>query len=274
MGRTTSPVRKADDETDRLRRRCGDPPFARTQQPPAGPGVIARTHGIALAALLGAASVAGAYATITTAKLGDSETKPEVVASAEIAKRRARLDEWEASLRKALATKPPALPAIPRYARAGLVSTPSYAGLPALTPARTTTTAAAAPTRVSRPAPRTTRTSPSPARSRPADTERRRTAPGTTRAKAATPEPVAQAPTTTAAPAEAPPPPAAAPAPAPAPPATTAPTPQPATTTLSKRDAEKQCEALKRAAEGQGEAAKKDAERRCEELKKAAEGDD
>jgi hypothetical protein len=240
--------------------------------------MIARTHGIALAALLGAASVAGAYSTITTAKLGDSETKPEVVASAEIAKRRARLDEWEASLRKALATKPPALPAIPRYARAGLVSTPSYAGLPALSPTRTTTatttTVAVAAARVSRPATRKTRVSPSPARTRPVATERLRTAPATTRDEAVTPEPVAQAPTTTAAPVAAPPPPTAAPAPAPVAATTTVPAPQPAPTTLSKSDAEKQCEALKRAAEGQGEAAKKDAERRCEALKNAAEGND
>jgi hypothetical protein len=240
--------------------------------------MIARTHGLALAALLGAASVAGAYSTITTAKLGESETKPEVVASAEIAKRRARLDEWEASLRKALAAKPPALPAIPRYARAGVVSTPSYAGLPALTVSHTTTaTAATTTTAKTRTAKATRRVSPPPTRTRPAGTTRARTAPAETRSEVATTEPAAQAPaaTTTEAPLASPLPPAAAPAPAPAPaqPATTAPAPQSTPVTLSKSEAEKQCEALKRAAEGQGEAAKRDAERRCEALKKAAEGD-
>ena len=240
--------------------------------------MIARTHGIALAALLGAASVAGAYATITTAKLGDSETKPEVVASAEIAKRRARLDEWETSLRKALAAKPPALPAIPRYVRAGLVSTPSYAGLPALSPPHARRLRRRRDGRVTTGSPgRRRERHASPLARAPQAGRRRhppRTAPATTRDEAATPEPVAQAPATSAAPETAPPPPAAAPAPAPAPPSHDRPAPQPAPTTLSKSEAEKQCEALKRAAEGQGEAAKKDAERRCEELKKAAEGND
>ena len=41
--------------------------------------MIPRAHGLALSLLLGAASAAGAYALIGTAKLGDAQTKPEVV---------------------------------------------------------------------------------------------------------------------------------------------------------------------------------------------------
>ncbi len=246
--------------------------------PLAGSGVIARPHGIALAALLGAASVAGAYATITTAKLGDSETKPEVVASAEIAKRRcppgrvggipAKGPRGEA----AEASRDPALrPCRPREHPV----VRRTAGTRHRTHDDNDDHDDRDGTRASEP------TDANDTRFPLADTHQagregiRRTAPAATRDDPATPEPVAQAPaTTTAAPVTAPPPPAAAPAPAPAPPTTTAPAPQSAPTTLSKSEAEKQCEALKRAAEGQGEAAKKDAERRCEELKKAAEGDD
>ena len=65
--------------------------------------MIPRTHGLILSLLLGAASAAGAYALIGTAKLTDAQTKPEVVSSRQIAKRARKLDAWEASLQKALA---------------------------------------------------------------------------------------------------------------------------------------------------------------------------
>ncbi len=235
--------------------------------------MIGRPHGIALALLLGAASVTGAYATITTGHLGDSETKPEVVASAAIAKRHARLDAWEASLNKALAARPPKLPPVPRYARASLVSAPSFGPLPALTAAPAP---AGAPARAEPAAPRT--------EAQPAGTAATRPKPGRGKAPRLQPAPTATrtdpgdsmpvaAPATdaTPAPAAAAPaaPPAAAPA-APVPPAATPPA-QPAPLQLSKSEIERQCEALKQAAERQGDAAKREAERQCEALKNAAE---
>ena len=91
--------------------------------PPGGAGsMISRAHGLVLSLLLGAASAAGAYAVIGTAKLGDAQTKPEVVSSRQIAMRARKLDAWEASLRKALAAKPPALPALNRYAAVTFVA--------------------------------------------------------------------------------------------------------------------------------------------------------
>ncbi len=228
--------------------------------------MIARAHGIALAAFLGAASVAGAYATITTAHLGDSETKPEVVASTAIARRGARLDAWEASLRKALASRPPALPTVPRYARASLVSAPSYGALPALAPAARTAQPAIPPAgaKVTAPRARSPRTVPVAARQVPVT--RSRIAPTVPRDEMEVPEPVTKAPAETA------PAPPSLPTPVPASAPAATPLTQPAPTKLSKSEAERQCEALKRAAEQQGEAAKKEAERQCEALKKAAEG--
>ena len=123
----------------------------------------ARRHGIALALLLGTASVAGAYATITTASL-HSATKPEVVASAAIAKRQARLDAWEASLRRALASKPPQLPALPHYGHVAGVRSPSYRALPAPVAVRGTQKSTPAPATVTTP-PRTR--APRPAEKRP-----------------------------------------------------------------------------------------------------------
>ncbi len=69
--------------------------------------MISRSHGLVLSLLLGAASAAGAYAVISTAKLGNAETKPEVMSSHLIAKRAHKLDSWEASLRKALKSQAP-----------------------------------------------------------------------------------------------------------------------------------------------------------------------
>ena len=86
--------------------------------------MISRTHGLALSVLLGAASAVGAYALIVTAGLGDAQTKPEVVSGRQIAERARKLDAWEASLRKTLKARPPALPALNRYAAVTFVVAP------------------------------------------------------------------------------------------------------------------------------------------------------
>lgn len=217
----------------------------------------ARRHGVALALLLGTASVAGAYATITTASL-HSATKPEVVASAAIAKRQARLDAWEASLRRALASKPPQLPALPHYGHAAGVRSPSYRALPAPVAVRGTQKSTPAPATVTAPprtrAPRPAKKRPVPSL-RPTRTATPQTVPRT--AIAPVPPPVAQEP----APAV-PTPSPAAPAPAPA----VTPLSQPATAAPPMNDAEQQCAALKQAAQGQGETARRAAERQCDAL--------
>ncbi len=223
--------------------------------------MIARVHGIALAGLLGVASAAGAYATITTAQLGDSETKPELVASATIAKRSARLDAWEASLTRALATKPPKLPAVPRYERVSLVGAPAAAPLPA-TAVRRSAPASTPPARAHA-APRAQAASAAPlADEAQTRVSRTHTAPASARTDAEAAKPVEQEPAETTSP---------APAPAPAP---TAPLSQPVPAERSEHDIEQQCEALKRAAEGQGDQAKREAERQCEALKQAGEKED
>ena len=255
-------------------------PRSHARRPGRVAGVIARTHGIALAALLGAASVAGAYSTITTAqarRLGDEARGRRVGRDSEAPCPPGRVGGVVAQGPRdeaAGAARDPALrPCRPREhpvvrRTAGTLAhthddcddhDDGRGGHPGLPAGDTDDT-------------RLAFAGPHPARrygtppDRPRDDQGRG---GDTRARRAGSDDDAGGgrggrPAATA----------AAPAPAPAPPTTTAPTPQPAPTTLSKSDAEKQCEALKRAAEGQGEAAKKDAERRCEELKKAAEGDD
>ena len=107
-------------------------PVARWSPRSEGRTVISRAHGLVLSLLLGAASAAGAYALIGTAKLGDAQTKPDVVSSRQIAARASKLDAWEASLRKALSTKPPALAPLNRYASVAVVSVPGYASIPAV----------------------------------------------------------------------------------------------------------------------------------------------
>ena len=220
--------------------------------------MIGRAHGLALSLFLGAAAAAGAYAIIVTAHLGDAETKPEVVSSRQIAKQARKLDAWEASLQKTLKTRPPALPALNRYAAVMFVAAPGATTLPVV---------ASVPRRAAQQT----------ERARKAATE----AAGKTRSKpvgrAATPgrnddasegavpvvvaAPERNAPAAPAAPAAAVVVVAAAPA------ATTASAPTPPAT-LS---VEQQCRQLLLAAEGKSEQVKQDAEKQCEALKQAAE---
>jgi len=215
--------------------------------------MIGRAHGLALSLFLGAAAAAGAYAIIVTAHLGDAETKPEVVSSRQIAKQARKLDAWEASLQKTLKTRPPALPALNRYAAVMFVAAPGATTLPVV---------ASVPRRAAQQTERARR----------AATE----AAGKTRSKpvgrAATPGRNDDAsegavPVVVAAPGRNAP---AAPAPAvvaAAPAATPASTPSPPAT-LS---VEQQCRQLLLAAEGKSEQVKQDAEKQCEALKQAAE---
>lgn len=233
--------------------------------------MISRSHGLVLSLLLGAAAAAGAYAVISTAKLGNAETKPEVMSSHLIAKRAHKLDSWEASLRKALKSKPPALTPLNSYAAVTFVTGPGAAALPTpVAPRKTIQPAKPAAREAAEVLPKhdvvvatATRPAGKPRPAAPvadAEPEQETAAPAPALVVAA-PAPVATAtPTPTSAPTptrqEAK---QDAPAPSPTPP-----------TTVS---VEQQCKLLLRAAEGKSEQVKKDAERQCEALKQAAEKD-
>ena len=74
---------------------------------------MARKHTLVLAALLAAAAVIGVLALARTTHVGAAAHTPGTVSKVTIARRSHALDRLEASLRKALAKKPPALPAVP-----------------------------------------------------------------------------------------------------------------------------------------------------------------
>ena len=229
-----------------------------------------RLHALVFSVLVALVAVAGGYATIHTINAGTAATRPEVATEAAIKARSARLDKWAASLKKALRSRPPALPPIPTYARIQTVGALGSAALPKVTRAAAPPRAVAS-THAVRTAPERSATHETPIVQGRADTSADE--PGRADDKSA-PNP----PTTTAAaahaPAPSPPtPPPAAPksAPTPAAPPAPAPAPAPKTTQPSGASVEAQCDALERAAEGQGEAAKRAAEQQCEALKQAAE---
>lgn len=219
--------------------------------------MIPRAHGLALSLLLGAASAAGAYAMIGTAKLGDAQTKPDVVSSRQIAARASKLDAWEASLQKALATRPPALTALNRYASVAVVSVPGYASIATVDPRAADETPTPGKKR---------RTARGRVKSHVISAAAPPRGPDTRESDApaveAEPESSALAPTPTLVAAAAPPAKSGGETKG-TPPATEAPP--------TSQSVEKQCEALKQAAESKGEQAKKNAETQCEALKQAAE---
>lgn len=72
-------------------------------------------HRVALAAVLGVAVVAGLIALTRTLHLGAAATASADTGRAAIARRAHQLDRMEASLHRALARRPPALPEVPVY---------------------------------------------------------------------------------------------------------------------------------------------------------------
>jgi len=76
---------------------------------------VKRTHAAAIAVLLGVAGVAGTVAATRTAGLGASSAQP-TLSERQIVQRSRQLNRFEASLRRSLAQRPPALPPVPRYA--------------------------------------------------------------------------------------------------------------------------------------------------------------
>ena len=207
--------------------------------------MISRSHGLMLSLLLGAASVAGAYAMISTAKLGDAQTKPDVVTKRQIAARASKLDAWEASLRKALATKPPALTPLTRYASASVVSPPGNAALPSVaTPGGSTVAQTHAPAKK-------TRSARDPVKSQVVSNASRARETDTTRPEAPTVDAEPERTAPAVAPAPAPTLVASAAPPAPPKESTKGAPPTPSATPTSQ-SVERQCETLKEAAEGRG----------------------
>ncbi len=90
-----------------------------------------RTHATAIALLLGTAGVAGTLAATRTVHLGAGSAQP-TLSERQIAQRSRQLDRFEASLRRSLAQRPPALPPVPRYAASS--SAPAVASTPAAAP--------------------------------------------------------------------------------------------------------------------------------------------
>jgi hypothetical protein len=226
--------------------------------------VTARSHALAVSLLLGVATATGAYAVVQTGNIGHASTKPEVATDAAIAARSRKLDAWQASLRKALAQRPPALPPLNRYAAVtGARSPVAMAPLPALSaaPQKRAVTAvmtASNPRKQTHTQRATDTTAPHRASPRHADEDASElgAAPATA---APAPDPGQAAPVKS----EQPTPPSQ-----PAPPAPPASSPPTSTSLLS---VEAQCRTLLQAAENKGEQAKRTAESQCEALKQAAE---
>ena len=74
-----------------------------------------RANAFLIALLLGAAVVVGTVAALKTAELKSASAKPGASART-LARRNARLDRAEIALRRALARRPPKLPAVPHFA--------------------------------------------------------------------------------------------------------------------------------------------------------------
>jgi uncharacterized membrane protein YgcG len=100
-----------------------------------------RLHAIAIALLLGAGIAAGAAASLETVHLGTAAAAtPATVPDQTIATRRATLARWSASLQKARAAHPPALPEVPRYAPVQIPTMPALPAVEAAAPPTPTTT--------------------------------------------------------------------------------------------------------------------------------------
>ncbi len=86
-----------------------------------------RPRALLVSLAVAAAALAGVFALTSTVSLG---SQAHASTDAQVAQRSAQLDRYEASLRKALAEKPPLLPALPT------TSVASSAGVPSTAPAR------------------------------------------------------------------------------------------------------------------------------------------
>ena len=94
---------------------------------------MARKHAFLIAIFLGLAAAIGAVAAINTARLGGPQAKAVSAQSqsAQLQRRSHLLNSQAASLRRALAKRPPKLPKVPAFRTAGTpASTPASAPAP------------------------------------------------------------------------------------------------------------------------------------------------
>lgn len=108
-----------------------------------------RRHAVALSLVLAGGSIAGVLAATRTAHLAGTQRQSSRPDPA-VAARSRKLDQLEASLRRALASKPPELPPVPRYAP---VPIPELPAGPAVTTHTVAETPPPAPAQPARPAP-------------------------------------------------------------------------------------------------------------------------
>ena len=93
-----------------------------------------KRHVVAVAVLIGIGAALGTYAVTRTSELGvSSRVSAKKAADATVTVRTRRLDALEASLRKALALKPPALPRVPKLRPAPQPTRVVYSAAPAPT---------------------------------------------------------------------------------------------------------------------------------------------
>ena len=93
-----------------------------------------KRHVVAVALLIGIGAALGTFAVTRTSELGvSSRASSKKVADATVTVQTRRLNALEASLRKALALRPPALPRIPKLRPAPQSSPVVYSAAPAPT---------------------------------------------------------------------------------------------------------------------------------------------
>lgn len=92
-----------------------------------------RLHSTLIALVIAAAAATGLFAAVRTVRLGQTAAtaQPAAIPTRELALRRAKLTRWNASLHKALAKRPPALPKLPHYAPVTIPAAPPPAAVAA-----------------------------------------------------------------------------------------------------------------------------------------------
>jgi len=111
-----------------------------------------KRHVLAVALLIGIGTALGTFAVTRTSELGvHSRAASKKVTDTAVSAQTRRLNALEASLQKALATKPPALPRIPKIRPAPQTSRVIYSAAPAPTTRVFVRSTAPAPARAAAP---------------------------------------------------------------------------------------------------------------------------
>lgn len=86
-----------------------------------------RVYAFIVSLVVSAIAVLGAYSSASALELGLAKSKPAAVPA--LAARARKLDAYEQSLRRSLASKPPALPDVPRYPAVAIPVVPTLSSL-------------------------------------------------------------------------------------------------------------------------------------------------